>query len=305
MGGTSQMSKVHSYLPNNITHTNGGKRKVEHLNSGIVQSSRFLKLGISHGTSTKSLGNMSLARDYDGKTSLNLKNVFRLIGVCEETDVVLFLNLTHSANIALVRKIPERKGKIVLSQESPEVVDIVKAEGIDPPRDYIPHPEKGIDACISNSTGLFLAVLPADCAPVFFYDPTNQYYAIAHAGVLGAFSGIVPRVIQCMQEWAGSKPENIECYIGPCISSSVYRLKSSGLWEKILQDRISCEEAEAFDLKEHLRAQLLRVGIAEANIELSNFCTGSDTGLFFSNYGTKAIEEKNKQGRIISLFGRK
>lgn len=287
------------------TPMKGGILKMECLNAGIVQSVKLLGLGVPHGTSTKSLGNMSFARDHDGHAERNLGDVFRRVGIREKGNSILFLNLTHSANVALVKKVEKRSGRIVLSQESPEIISLSKSKGIDPPRDFIPNPEEGIDACISKSEDLFLAILPADCAPVFLYDPVTQYYGIVHAGVLGVFSGIVPHTVECMREWAGSTLEDIECYVGPCISSRMYQLQSSGLWKTILQDRVSLHDAENFDLKQNLKMQLLKVGLIESRIQLSDFCTGSDTELFFSNYSAKTAEEKNKQGRVVSLIGRR
>lgn len=270
----------------------------------IIKSSLLVSDGITHGVSTKPMGNMSFGRDYDGTAVKNLKNFLELLDIQADKDTILFLNLTHSANVALVKKVEGRNGRVVLSQNSPEIVRLAKFQGINPPSDYVSRPEEGIDACISKSPGLLLAILPADCAPIFLYDPVTSYYAIAHAGVLGAFSNIVPRTIECMREWVEVDPHNLHCYIGPCITSKIYHLESSGLWKTVLHDKVSLEQARSFDLKDYLANQLLTLGLKKENIELSKACTGSDSDLFFSNYSVKTNIEKNKQGRIISCIGR-
>lgn len=270
----------------------------------IITSGIFKATGVIHGVSTKQLGNMALSRDFDGTTAKNLEGLFGDLGIDLENSSVVFLNLTHSGNIALLERIPGRTGKITLGQNAPEVVKLAKYRGIDPPKDFIANPSAGIDACISNSRGLFLAILPADCAPVFVYDPQTHYFGIIHAGVLGAFSEIVPHTIRLMETWCKSDPRDLLCYIGPCVTSKIYHLTSSGLWQNVLLGKVDQKLAEEFDLKLFLNSQLLSIGVRSENIEISAHCTGSETDLFFSNYSVKTLEQKKKQGRNLALIGR-
>lgn len=248
---------------------------------------------------------MSFSRDVDGRAAEHYRELLNLLGIDEKEESVVFPNLKHSANVALLEKKAGRNGRILLDQNSPEVVRLAKYDGINPPRDFIPNPETGIDACISSSENFYLAILPADCAPVFIYDKRSGYYGIVHAGVLGAFSGIVRNTIECMRLWCRTEVSDLVCYIGPCITSRVYSLESSGLWEKVLKDVVNPAEARDFDLKSFLHAQLLQLGVRPSEIEESDLCTGSDTELFFSNYSARTVADKMSQGRTISIIGAK
>jgi YfiH family protein len=248
---------------------------------------------------------MSFSRDIEGKAAKHYQDLLNLLGINEKEDSVVFLNLKHSANVALVEKRTGRNGRVLLDQNSPEIVRLAKFSGINPPRDFIPNPETGIDACISNSENFYLGILPADCAPIFIYDTRSRYYAIVHAGVLGAFSRIVQYTIECMKQWCLSDVADLVCYIGPCITSKVYSLESSGLWEKVLKGVVDPAWVHDFDLKSFLHTQLLELGVKPTEIEVSGLCTASRPDLFFSNYNARTVPDKLRQGRSISIIGAK
>jgi len=274
------------------------------MNNQIIKSEKLNSQKITHGTSTKSFGNMSIARDLDGKARENRQKFFNELCIDSQECQIVFPKLKHSANVALISG-DQQKGVISLEQNSPEIIKLKKFSGINPPADFIADPETGIDACISNSKHLFIAMMPADCAPVFLFDPITKYYALVHAGVLGAFSKIASNTISCMKDWCSVKPENLICYIGPSISSNVYRLKESGLWNKVLKNEVSEKIADSFDLKLFLKDQLIKAGVLNQNIEICPLCTVINSDLLFSNYSVKSVEEKQAQGRHMSMIGQK
>jgi hypothetical protein len=269
-----------------------------------VESALLSAHGLMNATSTKVLGNMSFARDMDGTAPENFALLLDDLEIDAGKTAILFPKLTHSANVAQVAALPGRTGRILIDQYSPEVMKLAKFSGIDPPPHFIGDPGSGIDACISASFDTCLAILPADCAPVMLYDPVTGHYAIVHAGVLGAISGIVINTVNCMTSWCGTNPSDLVCYIGPCVTSDIYVLKLSGLWNTVLKEKIDERVAENFDLKEYIVKQLVDLGVPVPRIETSGFCTGRDAHLFFSNYSAKTDEEKRIQGRHLSLIGR-
>lgn len=271
----------------------------------IIKSKKLEKLGITHGTSTKSFGNIAMARDVDGRTDSNRLAFFGQLGIDIKKHLIIFPKLTHSSNVALVSSESERQGIISLDKNSPETKKVMEFRGINPPVDFIPNPEAGIDACVSKAERTFIAMMPADCAPIFIYDLATSYYALIHAGVLGAFSSIAANTIFCMEAWCSSKAENLVCYIGPSISAQAYKLKQSGLWNKVLKGRVDERTADNFDLKLFLRNQLINKGVNENNIEISPFCTAVNQDLFFSNYTVKSIKEKQMHGRHMAVTGKK
>src|SRR4051812_34051235 len=55
-----------------------------------------------------------------------------------------------------------------------------------------------LDGVYTAETGLALAVLVADCAPVFVVDPEARLIGGAHSGRVGTATGVVPALIEAM-----------------------------------------------------------------------------------------------------------
>ena len=79
------------------------------------------------------------------------------------------------------------------------------------------------DALVTNTPGLLLSVLTADCQPVIFADRENSVIGIAHAGWRGTLSGILNSTINKM-EALGAERNQISAVIGPCISQNAYEV---------------------------------------------------------------------------------
>lgn len=79
------------------------------------------------------------------------------------------------------------------------------------------------DAMVSNTPGLVLGILTADCCPVLFEDSASGVIGAAHAGWQGAIKGIVRQTIKEM-EAIGAKRHNIRAAIGPTIAQENYEV---------------------------------------------------------------------------------
>ena len=79
------------------------------------------------------------------------------------------------------------------------------------------------DAIVTNTPGIAISALGADCAPVLFCDSTNGVIGAAHAGWRGAQSGITDSAIDAM-ETLGANRDRICAVIGPCISAENYEV---------------------------------------------------------------------------------
>ena len=55
------------------------------------------------------------------------------------------------------------------------------------------------DALVTNTRGLLLSVLTADCQPVIFADRKNSVIGIAHAGWRGALNGVLNSTVNKME----------------------------------------------------------------------------------------------------------
>lgn len=77
------------------------------------------------------------------------------------------------------------------------------------------------DAVVTAVTGLALAVLVADCAPVLLADPGRGVVGAVHAGRPGMVSGVVPAALGAMRDLGA---RNIEAVVGPSVCGRCYEV---------------------------------------------------------------------------------
>jgi len=260
--------------------------------AGIVQSNLLLGQAIIHGVSIKAGGNMSFDRDANGTAKANLKNFLAKLGLDLDEICLAIPQVNGSSNIALVKK-QGNNGRIILTPDSPEIASLSLMPG-----------NKGIDACLSASSKLFMAILHADCAPVMIFDLYNHYAGIIHVGVLGALNGITSSALNYLQKWCSIDPKFLLCYIGPCICPDCYDVTTSVHWPEI-KKHLTAKQSSNFDLKQTIMDQLITAGVREKNIDVSQFCTCHDEHLFFSNHRAKTLAEKQNEGRNMAIIGLK
>jgi polyphenol oxidase len=159
---------------------------------------------------------------------------------------------------------------------------------------------EGYDAMITNTKGLLLAVSTADCTPVLLYDKSTQTIAAVHAGWKGTKENLVSKTILKLTEKYGTKCENVIAYIGPCIAECSFEVDAdvAQYFEGIYCRFDSNKEKYFIDLKRHNKDQLLQLGVAENNIEVSKYDTYERTDLFFSHR-----KENGLTGRMWTAIG--
>lgn len=129
---------------------------------------------------------------------------------------------------------------------------------------------------------------------------------LAHAGWKGTVSNIGGVMIERWITEEQSSLTDIFVAIGPAICQQHYEvddyiinkvdqleIQSSGLYEKISDTHY------LLDLKLVNKHLLLKMGIDEQNIFISNYCTFKEEGLFYS------YRRNNKTGRMISYISLK
>ena len=120
----------------------------------------------------------------------NLNKVSKKIG-CSTKNLIL-MNQIHSNKVHVINKLPKKK-----------------LEG---------------DSLITKKKRIALAILTADCAPVFIFDNKKKYISAVHAGWKGAYKRIITKTINNLKN-KGSKTNNLVAVIGPCISKKSYEIK--------------------------------------------------------------------------------
>ncbi len=250
-------------------------------------------------------GNMSQTRDFDGLAARNLQQFIGKVFTDTKDCHFFHLKITHSANVGLIDVDYPFEGNVhYVDRYSPFLKAYRLGESVIDSTDVIPNVYKGMDACIAPVDGCILVNRTADCAPLCIYDPKTRHIAAIHAGILGAFTQIVPNTISSMIEWCGSRVEDLLVFIAPCVSNQVYNLDKSGLWNNYLKQHIPLDNPSLFDLKDYLKQQLLELGVLAEHMEIAPYCTAADEG-FFSNYKAQSKEEKQRMGRQVIVLGAK
>lgn len=159
------------------------------------------------------------------------------------------------------------------------------------------------DAIISDTKGICLAVMSADCVPVLLYDPIRKACAAVHAGWKGTVGGIVSATVQEMKRTFGTVPSDLLACIGPSIGPDVYEVgtevmhqveKALGAKDCIITE-VGHEGKGLLNLWEANKLQLLSEGVKSINIEVSGICTHKNSDQFFS-----FRKSKNNTGRFAA-----
>lgn len=185
------------------------------------------------------------------------------------------------------------------------------------------------DGLITDTPGVLLTVKTADCVPVLLADPVKRAVGAFHAGWKGTLARIVEKGVGELRSQFGSRPEDIQAAIGPCIHACCYAVGEE-LREKFDAQFPYAGElfSEVFDhqalsvkypmlflnqrppghgepaVKIHLdlvaanRRQLLDAGVREENIAIVDECTSCNTELLFSHR-----KEAGMTGRMMGVIG--
>jgi polyphenol oxidase len=164
---------------------------------------------------------------------------------------------------------------------------------------------KGTDGFYTNEEGILLTLCYADCVPLFFIAPEHRMIGTAHAGWKGTVNEIARKMVE---QWKGEgiSPDQIFVAIGPSICENCYIVNDYviNFVENILVDvekkpyNLISDGQYRLDLRETNKMILLKAGILEKNILISNLCSSCDQSEFFSHR-----RDQGKTGRMLSYIG--
>jgi YfiH family protein len=80
-----------------------------------------------------------------------------------------------------------------------------------------------VDALVTSTPGVVLAILTADCVPIVLHDPLAGVLACVHAGWRGTVAGVCAAAVAAMQT-LGSRPADIIAGLGPAMSPDLYQV---------------------------------------------------------------------------------
>lgn len=163
-----------------------------------------------------------------------------------------------------------------------------------------------VDALVTKTPGIAVAVLTADCGPLLFADQKNQVVGAAHAGWKGAVGGVIENTLAQMEDM-GAERAHITAILGPTISRPNYEVDDafktrfvnlepeySGFFSAGQRDG-----HHQFDLPAFIMSKLTKEGVGTA-INLDR-CTYGEPDEFFS-YRRATHKNEPDYGRQITAI---
>ncbi|MEH7122942.1 peptidoglycan editing factor PgeF [Bacillus sp. JJ1532] len=164
---------------------------------------------------------------------------------------------------------------------------------------------KATDGFFTANSGLLLTLCYADCVPLYFCHEKTGAIGVAHAGWKGTVNGIASEMVSMFKK-ENMDIEGIHAVIGPSICGKCYIVDNRviSIIDKNLADYhpkpyTQIEDNQYFlDLKQLNKDILIKSGVMEKNIIVTNLCTSCENKDFFSHR-----RDKGKTGRMMSFIG--
>jgi len=185
------------------------------------------------------------------------------------------------------------------------------------------------DGIVTDTPGLLVAVLTADCLPIILADRKRRAIGVFHAGWRGTVKRIVEKGVGEMRKHFGSDPRNLVAAIGPGVRGCCYEVGeevrtrfeaqfsyASSLFREVKESDPVREKYPLLflsarppghgalpiklflDLVEANRRQLQGSGVLAKNIDTVGPCTVCHAELLFSFRA-----EKGMTGRMMAAAG--
>jgi YfiH family protein len=242
----------------------------------VIRLRSFSRPGVRHGFSTRGGG---ISRGTFASLNLGLR-------VGDDPEAVVENRRRFLASVGLL------PGRTVGVQQvhGTRVVTMTAADGGAGVLPDAPLPEAA-DALITDTPGLGLLVLAADCVPLLFWDPVRRAVGAAHAGWRGSVAGIAVQTVAAMAAAFGCRPGDLVVGIGPAIGGCCYEVDGPVLTALDAQQPghatavtqpSARPDRRMLDLKALNRLQLTAAGVPPASLEVSDLCTACHSDLLFS-----------------------
>ena len=146
---------------------------------------------------------------------------------------------------------------------------------------------EGVDALMTNLSGICIGVSTADCIPILLYDKEKQAICAVHAGWRGTVRRIVEKTIMTMTEAYGTQPQQLMAQIGPGIHLDNFEVGDE-VYETFAREDFDMSSISLrkdkwhIDLPECNRLQLIASGVKPQNINVSPICTFQQSANYFS-----------------------
>lgn len=174
---------------------------------------------------------------------------------------------------------------------------------------------ENVDGLVTDVPNAMLVAYGGDCPPIYIVDPVKSVIALVHAGWKGTLSKIPEVAVATMVVKYGCNPSELYAAVGPGICGDCYEMGDE-IYDELAR-RWSKEDADVLmkkypatdergrdiiggkynlDLWEANKLTLVRAGIPESQIELTNVCTMCNCDVFYSY---RAGKMENEQQAIL------
>ena len=154
---------------------------------------------------------------------------------------------------------------------------------------------EGVDAVMTDMSGVCIGVSTADCIPVLLYDSEHYAVCAVHAGWRGTVARIVQKAIADMRLAYGTSASCLTAVIGPGISLDAFEVgdevysqfaEAGFVMEGISRQMKAAGSGAGYkwhiDLPECNCQQLVQCGLPEGSIIRSGICTHANAADYFS-----------------------
>ena len=167
-----------------------------------------------------------------------------------------------------------------------------------------------VDGIVTDISDALLTVFGGDCPPVYIVDPKRKAAGLVHAGWKGTLGKIPQVAVAQMTVKFGCDPADMYAAIGPGVCRDCYEMGDevyeafAAQWSRedadMILSRYPAKDADGneipggkyhLDLREANRLTLLRAGVPEDHIAVSNVCTMCNVDTFYS-YRGHALENE-------------
>ena len=252
-------------------------------NTGLVRHGFSTRMG---GVSEGFLGSMNLSftrGDDLEKVRENFRRMGTAIGF--ETKDLVLSDQTHTTNVRLV-------------------TEADRGKGFDRERDYT-----DVDGLITDTPGLMLATIYADCVPLYFVDPVHKAIGLSHSGWKGTVHRMGKVTLERMKEAFGTRPEDVQAAIGPSICQDCYEV-SEDVARAFMDEFADQMDEKLVYRKDNGKYQLnlwranelvlLEAGILPEHLTMTNVCTCCNSEKMFSHRASHG-----QRGNLAAFLGLK
>lgn len=144
------------------------------------------------------------------------------------------------------------------------------------------------DAIVSARPNTAVGVRVADCVPVLLAHPRSGAVAAVHAGWRGVVAGVVPSAVGALAAQVGAERSEFLAALGPHIGPDAFEVGHEvaaalqGCLPGVEGVVLAREPRPHVSLATAVRAQLVRAGLFDANVEIVEGCTFRESQRFFS-----------------------